>query len=85
MFQAGSARSLHWRLTDRSACGVRDDWIDRGPKTQRITYLYTAQTIDQDTNLYYYRARYYDPRASVWECPDPILGVNLPKTAYSGP
>jgi len=57
-----------------------ETWIDRGPQTQRIPYRYTAQELDQDTQLYYYGARYYDPRTSVWESADPILGEYLPKT-----
>ena len=28
--------------------------------------------------LYYFGARYYDPRTSVWQSPDPILGKYLP-------
>lgn len=31
-------------------------------------------SIDEVTGLYYYGARYYDPRTSVWQSPDPILG-----------
>jgi len=54
-----------------------ETWIDRGPQTQRLPYRYTAQELDQDTQLYYYGARYYDPRTSVWESPDPILGQYL--------
>ena len=54
-----------------------ETWIDRGPNTQRIPYRYTAQTLDQDTKLYYYGARYYDPRTSVWESADSILGQYL--------
>ncbi|MHB8254361.1 MAG: RHS repeat-associated core domain-containing protein [Acidiferrobacter sp.] len=54
-----------------------ETWIDRGPNTHRIPYRYTAQTLDQDTKLYYYGARYYDPRTSVWQSPDPILGQYL--------
>ena len=42
--------------------------------TQRTPYLYTGKELDEETGLYYYGARYYDPRASVWASADPILG-----------
>jgi len=28
---------------------------------------------DEETGLYYFRARYYDPRTSVWQSTDPVL------------
>jgi len=62
-----------------------ETWIDRGPQTQRIPYRYTAKELDQDTQLYYYGARYYDPRTSVWESADPALGRYLPSAGSSDP
>ncbi|NIV10723.1 MAG: hypothetical protein GWN62_05360, partial [Aliifodinibius sp.] len=41
--------------------------------SQRIPYLYTSKELDEETGLYYYGARYYDPRTSVWQSADPIL------------
>ncbi|WP_371812624.1 RHS repeat-associated core domain-containing protein [Aquimarina sp. U1-2] len=35
-------------------------------------YRYNAKELDQETGLYYYGARYYDPRTSVWTAVDPI-------------
>ena len=49
-----------------------------------IPYRYTAQTLDQDTQLYYYGAPYYDPRTSVWESPDSILGQYVNGTPSGG-
>jgi RHS repeat-associated protein len=37
-------------------------------------YRFTGKEYDEMTGLYYYGARYYDPRTSVWQSPDPILG-----------
>ena len=34
--------------------------------------------MDEETGLYYFGARYYDPRTSVWQSADPILGKYLP-------
>ncbi len=39
----------------------------------RTPYLFTAKELDEETGLYYFGARYYDPRTSVWQSPDPIL------------
>ena len=35
-------------------------------------YTYTARELDTDTGLYYYRARYYDPKAGRFVTKDPI-------------
>jgi RHS repeat-associated protein len=35
-------------------------------------YLFNAKELDDETGLYYYGARYYDPRASVWLSVDPL-------------
>jgi RHS repeat-associated protein len=40
--------------------------------------LYTGKELDEETGLYYYGARYYDPRTSVWQSADPILEKYLP-------
>jgi len=37
-------------------------------------YLFTGKEYDRDTKLYYFGARYYDPRLSSWMSTDPILG-----------
>ena len=39
----------------------------------RRDWLFTSKELDFDTGLYYYGARYYDPKTSVWQSPDPIL------------
>jgi RHS repeat-associated protein len=44
-------------------------------------YLFTGKEFDVETGLYYFGARYYDPRLSLWTTADPILG-NL---MHSGP
>ena len=35
-------------------------------------YLFNAKEFDEETGLYYYGARYYDPRLSLWVSVDPI-------------
>lgn len=44
---------------------------------QRTPYLFTAKELDEESQLYYFGARYYDPRTSVWQSVDPVLGQYL--------
>ena len=42
--------------------------------TQNTKYLYTGQEFDQESELYYYNARYYNPLIGRFISLDPILG-----------
>jgi RHS repeat-associated protein len=55
-----------------------ETWVQEHSNTQRTPYLYTGKELDEETGLYYYGARYYDPRTSVWASADPILDKYLP-------
>ena len=35
-------------------------------------YLFNAKELDEETGLYYYGARYYDPRITLWLSTDPL-------------
>ncbi|MGK3977771.1 RHS repeat-associated core domain-containing protein [Sorangium sp. So ce118] len=50
-------------------------WIDASDSRYELrrAYVFTGKELDQATGLYYFGARYYDPRMSVWLSPDPIL------------
>ena len=39
-------------------------------------YLFNAKKFDEETGLYYYGARYYEPRVSLWISVDPIANYN---------
>jgi RHS repeat-associated protein len=54
-----------------------ETWVQEHSNTQRTPYLFTGKELDEETGLYYFGARYYDPRTSVWQSPDPILGKYL--------
>jgi RHS repeat-associated protein len=54
-----------------------ETWVDEVSDDLRVPYRFTGQEFDQETRLYYHGARYYDPRTSVWQSPDPILGAYL--------
>ena len=55
-----------------------ESWVEESSNTQRTPYLFTAKELDEETGLYYFGARYYDPRTSVWQSGDPILEKYLP-------
>ncbi|WP_394844492.1 Rhs family carbohydrate-binding protein [Pendulispora brunnea] len=50
-------------------------WVDESNPTVKVgpKYLFTGKELDAATGLYYFGARYYDPRISQWNSPDPIL------------
>ena len=41
-----------------------------------MPYLFNGKELDTETGLYYYGARYYDPRVSLWLNVDPLSGYN---------
>ena len=51
-------------------------WVEENSNTERTPYLFNGKELDE-TGLYYYGARYYDPRVGVWQNPDPILTAYL--------
>ncbi len=54
-----------------------ETWVSEQTNTQRLPFLFTGKELDEETQLYYFGARYYDPRTSVWQSTDPILGSYL--------
>ena len=54
-----------------------ESWVEENSNTQRTPFLFTAKELDEETGLYYFGARYYDPRTSVWQSGDPVLGKYL--------
>ena len=49
----------------------------------RTPYLFNAKELDDETGLYYYGARYYDPRTSVWLSVDPLAEENPNISSYA--
>jgi RHS repeat-associated protein len=60
-----------------------ETWVEELSNTERTPYLFNGKELDE-TGLYYYGARYYDPRASQWESPDPILHEYMQESAHKG-
>ena len=47
-------------------------FIEERNSTWNTPYLFNAKELDEETGLYYYGARYYEPRTSVWLSTDPM-------------
>jgi RHS repeat-associated protein len=47
-------------------------FIEERNNTWNTPYLFNAKELDEETGLYYYGARYYDSRVSVWLGIDPM-------------
>jgi RHS repeat-associated protein len=55
-----------------------ETWVQEQRNTTHLPYRFTGKELDPETGMYYYGARYYDPRTSVWVSADPILDEYLP-------
>ena len=58
-----------------------ETWVEQASNSWRTPYRFTGKELDEETGLYYFGARYYDPRTSVWQSVDPILEKYLPSGA----
>jgi RHS repeat-associated protein len=61
-----------------------ESWVEEKSNSQQnpgfnTAYEFAGKELDEETQLYYFGARYYDPRTSVWQSPDPALPDNLAK------
>jgi len=50
-----------------------ETWVEESSNTQRTPYLFTSKELDEETGLYYYVARYYDPRTAQFQSADPLM------------
>ncbi|MEH0152860.1 SpvB/TcaC N-terminal domain-containing protein [Limibacter armeniacum] len=48
-----------------------ETFVEEHSNTHRTPYLFNGKELDAETGLYYYGARYYDPRTSIWLSVDP--------------
>ena len=44
----------------------------RGQHYYNSPYKFSGKELDEETGLYYYGARYYDPKVSIWLSVDPL-------------
>lgn len=60
-----------------------ETFVDEHSNTNRTPYLFNGKELDDETGLYYYGARYYDPRTSVWVSVDPSAERGIRWSPYS--
>jgi RHS repeat-associated protein len=64
-------------------------FIEERNNTWNTPFLFNAKELDEETGLYYYGARYYDPRTSVFLGVDPLAekypGVNAYAYCHNNP
>ena len=49
-----------------------ETFVEEHSNTERTPYLFNGKELDEETGLYYYGARYYDGRTSVWQSVDAL-------------
>ena len=55
-------------------------WIEEvAAGLDRLPFRFTGKELDEETGLYYYGARYLDPKYSRWLSGDPALGEYIPQ------
>ena len=58
-------------------------FIEERNNTWNTPYLFNAKELDEETGLYYYGARYYDPKTSVWLSVDPLAEDDPNVSSYT--
>jgi RHS repeat-associated protein len=62
-----------------------ETWVNEHPaQPTPVPYQYGAKEFDDETGLYYFGARYYNPRTNAWQSPDPKLPDYLAGTGNDG-
>jgi RHS repeat-associated protein len=57
-----------------------ESWVEEGRDSlNRIDHLFTGKELDDETGLYYFGARYMDPKTSRWMSSDPAVAMYLPE------
>ena len=51
---------------------VKPFWFSSLISTYRTPFKFNGKELDEETGLYYYGARYYDPKISIWLSVDPL-------------
>ena len=58
-------------------------FIEERNSVWNTPYLFNAKEFDEETGMYYYGARYYEPRLSLWMSTDPMSEKYFSLSAYS--
>lgn len=57
-------------------------FIEERNNVWNTPYLFNAKEFDEETGMYYYGARYYEPRLSLWMSTDPLQEQYASITSY---
>ena len=58
-------------------------FIEERNNTWNSPYLFNAKEFDEETGMYYYGARYYEPRLSLWMSVDPLEEKYYNSSSYA--
>ena len=61
-----------------------EPWVDQRSNTERLPHLFSSKELDQETGLYYFGARYHDPRVGLWASTDPAATEYLAGAGIGG-
>ena len=60
-----------------------EQFVDEHRNSTNSPYLFNGKEYDEETGRYYYGARYYDPRISLWIGVDPLAGKYPVSSPYA--
>jgi RHS repeat-associated protein len=58
-------------------------FIEERNNSWNTPYLFNSKELDEETGLYYYGARYYNPRESIWLSVDPLFEKTMTPYQYT--
>ncbi|WP_089874683.1 RHS repeat-associated core domain-containing protein [Epilithonimonas hungarica] len=53
-----------------------ETFVENHLNSYNTPYLYNSKELDDETGYYYYGARYYNPRVSLWLNVDPLASYD---------
>jgi RHS repeat-associated protein len=60
-----------------------ETFVEERTGTRYTPYLYNGKELDEETGLYYYGARYYDPRMGIFYGVDPLTEKNHSQSGFA--
>jgi len=59
-----------------------ETFIEEHKNSHNSPYKFNGKELDEESGLYYYGARYYDPRISIWASVDPLVEKTMSAYGY---